>query len=247
MKSVQLKIKIDFSSEKQTLTTSQVAPFDPVKIRNFGLFLILMSSLVCSMAYSMLSTEQAHAYTTIEDDSYIGILPIIVEDDQPPKQPDIVFPEPKAENIVLAQESQLLVSPASTAANDVALEAVENKSVATTEPTLTINTHDVVIRAQLTSAVTQREPVDNLNTLSLKQQRQFYFFTQITQHKDKEVYHRWLFNDKVMARVTLAVGSNKWRTYSSKTFNESMLGRWKVEVLNGQEKVLKRIEFDVTQ
>nr|WP_275441616.1 DUF2914 domain-containing protein [Psychrobium sp. MM17-31] len=65
--------------------------------------------------------------------------------------------------------------------------------------------------------------------------------------KDKVVYHRWSLNGKVMAEVSLSIGANKWRTYSSKTFNRSMLGRWQVAVVDDQNQVLKVTEFDVTQ
>jgi len=46
-----------------------------------------------------------------------------------------------------------------------------------------------------------------------------------------------------MARVSLAVGSNDWRTYSSKRFLPQWAGEWKVVVLDAQEEEIITIPF----
>lgn len=280
---VQLKIKIDLGPENAA-STSQPAPFDPVKIRNFLLALIVLSSFVCTMAYSMWPTGQADNSPLAENSTgTLGILPIIMEDDEPPKQPKIIEQEqpmplegegdaqPSDDLPIETTEPEDEAMPAKKAAQRLVTEVTkaaltENTSAANEQtkaqaPELTPHTlandtrsesnHAVKVshvpRAQLTSAIAQREPIDNLSSLSLDEQKQLFYFTQINEMKDKVIYHRWSLNGKVMAQVSLSIGGNKWRTYSSKTFNRSMVGHWQVAVVDDQNQVLKVTEFDVTQ
>lgn len=103
-----------------------------------------------------------------------------------------------------------------------------------------------VERAQLTLAIVNREPINNIKTLSLASQKFLYFFTQINHKKHQNIYHRWVFNEKVMAQVTLSIGSNQWRTSSSKNFDRTMIGQWFVYTLDQDENILNAIEFEVT-
>lgn len=238
---MQLKIKIDLAPENSAAVSAQ-APFDPIKIRNFLFVLVIMSSLVCTMAYSMWPSGQVYAETMDDNGAgNVGILPIIMEDDEPPKQPDIVL-----------EETHLLVEKASILETDTSAKTQDVNTAQTMELDLTndvasIVENEHVARAQLTSAIVRREPIDNITSLSLADDKQLFYFTQINQLKDKMISHRWRLNGKVMAQVSLSIGGDKWRTYSSKTFNNSMLGRWDVAVLDENENVLSVTEFDVTQ
>jgi hypothetical protein len=238
---VQLKIKIDLAPENNTAVSAQ-APFDPIKIRNFLFVLIIMSSLVCTMAYSMWPSGQVYT-ETIDDNTAgnVGILPIIMEDDEPPKQPDIVL-----------EDTQFLVEKVTEINSETTVKTQSTNTTQTAESNLTNDEtshveNEHVARAQLTSAIVRREPIDNITSLSLADDKQLFYFTQINQLKDKMISHRWRLNGKVMAQVSLSIGGDKWRTYSSKTFNNSMLGRWEVAVLDENENVLSVTEFDVTQ
>ena len=238
---MQLKIKIDLAPENSAAVSAQ-APFDPIKIRNFLFVLIIMSSLVCTMAYSMWPSDQAYAETVNDNAAEnVGILPIIMEDDEPPKQPDIVL-----------EDTQLLIEEMTEIDAQAAVKAQENNAIPTDESNQSndvaaIAESEHVARAQLTSAIVRREPIDSITSLSLANDKQVFYFTQINQLKDKMISHRWRLNGKVMAQVSLSIGGDKWRTYSSKTFNNSMLGRWEVAVLDENENVLSVTEFDVTQ
>ncbi len=89
-------------------------------------------------------------------------------------------------------------------------------------------------RAQLTSAIEDKEPVDDLGqqvTGNSDTLNQLMFFTHITNGKGATIEHRWLFEDKELARVSLPVGSDSWRTYSSKRLLPLWQGDWRVEVL----------------
>lgn len=100
-------------------------------------------------------------------------------------------------------------------------------------------------RAQLTLAIENREPINNVEVLSLVSQKHLYLFTKILQKKNQKIYHRWVFNQTTMAQVALNIGSNQWRTSSSKNFDRTMVGQWLVQVLDEDENILKSIKFEV--
>lgn len=75
-----------------------------------------------------------------------------------------------------------------------------------------------------------------------------YCFTRITGAQgDTEVTHVWYFGDIERARVTLAVRSSSYRTYSSKRIQPHEIGPWRVEVLASDGTLLKKIPFSIVQ
>ena len=89
-----------------------------------------------------------------------------------------------------------------------------------------------VARAIFTSAIVDREPVDNLTAVSGGAQRVF-FFTDLRELAGQIVTHRWEYNGKVMAEVTFKVGNGaRWRVYSSKNLLPEWTGQWTVVVSN---------------
>ena len=100
-------------------------------------------------------------------------------------------------------------------------------------------------RAIVTSAIDSREPVDNLNdTVINTDVNKVYFFTEILNQADTSITHRWFLNGKLEAEVVLRIGSNRWRTYSSKnlvpTYHQ---GNWQVEVVDDKGKLLGSTAF----
>jgi len=87
-----------------------------------------------------------------------------------------------------------------------------------------------VARAQFSSGIENREPVDGL-TYALNVNPVF-FFTELQGFEGQAVVHRWLFNDNLMAEVTFNVGGPRWRVYSSKQIQPEWDGNWKVEVVD---------------
>jgi len=90
-----------------------------------------------------------------------------------------------------------------------------------------------VERSQLTSSIEDREPTDNLGYFVQGQNnkmKRIYFFTQITGLGDKQIVHRWLHAGEEKAQVTLNIGGDRWRTYSSKRIPRSWQGKWQVQV-----------------
>jgi len=235
---MQLKIKINLATEVASQMSDQSNPFDVAKIRNFLLMLVVMSSMVCTMAFSMYADEQASGLAAPAqglNDEHVGILPIIMDDDAPAKLPFPMADEQASMDLNNSLSPSLFLDTLNEQE-----EFVEELEVSEDHNSKFVN------RAQLTLAIAQREPIDNITSLSLATQKQLFFFTQINQKKDQVIYHRWMFNQKQMAQIKLSIGSNKWRTYSSKTFNRQMLGHWQVDVVDDNDQILKSVTFDVT-
>jgi len=60
------------------------------------------------------------------------------------------------------------------------------------------------------------------------------------------VTHVWYFGDKERLRVSLAVKSANWRTYSSKTIRSQEIGDWSVEVLGPLGEPLGLYKFEIS-
>lgn len=98
-----------------------------------------------------------------------------------------------------------------------------------------------VERFQLTDLIEQREPVNAIgNTLLVAPNdiKKVYFFTQITHLAHQQITHRWLYQGQEKAAVTLNIGSDNWRTYSSKQIPAYWPGDWEVQVWYGDLQLL---------
>ncbi|XPF95754.1 DUF2914 domain-containing protein [Colwellia sp. RE-S-Sl-9] len=122
---------------------------------------------------------------------------------------------------------------------------VEQKEADLLAPTQAIN--NGVYRAQLTSNILSREPSDNIQHLSLQEQNKLYFFTEIHGKNNQKIYHRWIFKKKRLAEITLNISNEQWRTYSSKNFDETMVGQWEVQVVDQNDNILKTVMFEVSR
>ena len=93
-----------------------------------------------------------------------------------------------------------------------------------------------VERSQLTSNIDNREPTDNLEGVVQGQNgqiKQIYFFTETTGLRNQQIIHRWLYEGEEKASVTLNIGGDSWRTYSSKRVPSYWQGKWQVQVWHG--------------
>lgn len=93
-----------------------------------------------------------------------------------------------------------------------------------------------VERSQLTSSIENREPTDNLEGVVRAQNdemKRVYFFTHLKGLANQQIIHRWLFEGEEKAAVTLNIGGDSWRTYSSKSLPSYWQGKWQVQVWQG--------------
>ncbi len=99
-----------------------------------------------------------------------------------------------------------------------------------------------VVRSAITTAVENREPSNNLQTVG-SDQNQLYFFTELRDMSGQTAKHRWEHDGKVMAEVEFNVKGPRWRVWSSKTFVPGWAGDWKVSVVNGAGDVISTKTF----
>lgn len=128
---------------------------------------------------------------------------------------------------VYAADPAAAQQPAAAAAQPTASPATpaQPAAAAATQSTGT------VARAQFTSAVENREPVDKVSNL-LNDKNRVYFFSEIKDAANQKVTHRWEYNGKVMSEMNFDIGSDRWRVFSSKTLDPSWTGEWKVSVVD---------------
>lgn len=88
-----------------------------------------------------------------------------------------------------------------------------------------------VARAQFTTSVVDREPVNRVTRLT-NDVRLVYYFTELHGLDGQTATHRWELNGKVMSEMKLVIGSSRWRVFTSKKLDPTWLGEWKVSVLD---------------
>ncbi len=103
-----------------------------------------------------------------------------------------------------------------------------------------------VSRAQFTTAVENREPVDEITRLDINHAR-IYFFTEIRNGQGQTISHRWLYRDKVMAEVSFQIKGPRWRIWSSKNLLPFWTGTWTVQVVDGDGQVLEEKRFEYVE
>jgi len=103
-----------------------------------------------------------------------------------------------------------------------------------------------VPRAQFTSGVEEREPVDRLQHVSDDRAR-LLFFTELRGLDGHTVTHRWEHAGEVVAEVPFEVDGPRWRVWSSKDLDEGALGTWAVTVVDESGQELVQREIDVVE
>jgi Protein of unknown function (DUF2914) len=103
-----------------------------------------------------------------------------------------------------------------------------------------------VAAAAVCKDVVDREAVD-VGTRFPNSVPRLYCFTKIVgASQPTEIVHVWSYGDVERARITLAVKSADWRTYSSKAIQAHETGAWRVDVLDSAGNLLESINFEVT-
>ncbi len=100
-----------------------------------------------------------------------------------------------------------------------------------------------VARAAFTTAIDDREPVDEVSSLDTDTSR-VYYFTEIKGLKGQTITHRWEQNGEVQATVSFDIGGDRWRIWSSKNLQPEFTGQWQVMVLDEAGNVLSQNSFN---
>lgn len=100
-----------------------------------------------------------------------------------------------------------------------------------------------VARAAFTTGVAEREPIDEVSRLGNDATR-ILFFTDLRDLQGQTVTHVWERDGNVVARVPFAVGSPRWRVYSSKNLEPAWTGEWAVKVVDATGQVIHAEYFE---
>ena len=103
-----------------------------------------------------------------------------------------------------------------------------------------------VARALVTTAVQDREPVDRVLILENDTSR-VYFFSDLRQMQGEQITHTWEHEGKVVMRKSFDVKGPRWRVYSIKDLQSSMVGHWTVLISNRDGCPLKAVVFQVVE
>lgn len=98
-------------------------------------------------------------------------------------------------------------------------------------------------QAQLGQSVSNRQLVNQLETVIPKYIRKLAFFTEIENAQNTTIYHRWVYQNQTMATVALKIESPVYRTWSTKQLTSAWKGAWHIDVLDENKNVIFRHHF----
>jgi hypothetical protein len=103
-----------------------------------------------------------------------------------------------------------------------------------------------VVRSAFTTEIAEREPTQDLKTLSTDN-ASVMFFTELRDMHGQTAIHRWEHDGKVVAEVEFNVKGPRWRVWSSKNLTPQNTGDWKVSVVNAAGEVIseKKLNYEV--
>lgn len=90
-----------------------------------------------------------------------------------------------------------------------------------------------VARGLFSTNIIDREPVDQVIILT-NAVKQIYFYTDLRNYQGQTITHRWEFEGKLVTEKKFEVGGARWRVYSHKDLNPTMIGTWTVVVSDGR-------------
>ncbi|WP_394807656.1 DUF2914 domain-containing protein [Nitrosomonas sp.] len=112
-----------------------------------------------------------------------------------------------------------------------------------------ISDHPEVVRAQLSHAIEEREPVDSIDAIQLRpgESKSIHFYLHLKNLQGKNIRINWYNDDKLDSQLALQVHNNNWRTHASKQLDHRRLGPWRVELIDASGNLLAMKNFTVTQ
>jgi len=99
-----------------------------------------------------------------------------------------------------------------------------------------------VARAQFTTDVIDREPVDSIEQLD-SSVTQVRFFSELRDFEGQTVTHQWVYNDNIMFEKSFTPAGPRWRVWSSKTLQPGWAGIWYVHTLDADGNRLATSNF----
>lgn len=109
------------------------------------------------------------------------------------------------------------------------------------------NDDSPVYRAQLTTDVEDREPVDDLGTEVDTSHERVTLFTELRSLEGETVMHRWQYDGETRAEISFEVDGPRWRVWSNKGMPAEQTGDWVVLITSNNGEVIDRFEFELVE
>ena len=103
-----------------------------------------------------------------------------------------------------------------------------------------------VMDAVVCRDVQEREPVDAGDSFSADIGK-IWCWSKIKDGKGTKIQHIYYYEGNEKAAIELSIGSQLWRTYSSKRILSSWTGQWRVDIVGEDGEVLKSVEFVIVE
>ncbi len=199
--------------------------------------LVVEANVSNNQATQKITAPMATPVTTLDDSPDPTVTSVTTLDESP---------DPTATSITTLDES-----PAPTVTSITTLDESPPPTVSksTIDPELVQQSNGLIKRAQFTSGIQAREPIDRIDHLltdpnDKESIKQLYFFTEVAKLEGHTIYHQWRLNGEVVAEIPFEVKSNwRWRVFSSKKIVPSMRGDWQVNVVDDQGNILHSEHF----
>jgi hypothetical protein len=99
----------------------------------------------------------------------------------------------------------------------------------------------------VTTKISRNNPIDSVRRINHRSVPALYCFTRIVNPSGTEttIRHIWYRNGQVAAEQELNVKGKKWRTWSKRPIGRDSVGKWRVETLDSEGKLLKAVDFRI--
>jgi hypothetical protein len=102
-----------------------------------------------------------------------------------------------------------------------------------------------VENAALCTGVEDHEPIGSASSFSADVGKVYLWTKILSDEIPSDIKHVWYYGDEKIADVPLNIKYKSTRTYSYKTIMPEWMGDWHVEVVDSEEKVLKKLDFTI--
>ncbi len=102
-----------------------------------------------------------------------------------------------------------------------------------------------VKRFLLTKSVSNKEPQGELADINFNADgwAVIWAYSEVIELSGSQLNYVWLYEGSQVAKVPVNVRGIRWRSYSSKNVNQDMTGNWRVELQDGEGRLLASADF----
>jgi len=120
------------------------------------------------------------------------------------------------------------------------------KPALTAGPTHILSGH--VRRFVITNGVRSNEPLGSISEITqdpaVAGLLKVYAYADVKNLRGQTLRYRWLQDNAIAADIEIEVGSDHWRSYTSKYLNAQMRGPWRVELRTSDDQLLASTDFE---